>query len=753
MFFKKLFLFLFLFFLPSVSSANFLSEFTCFKDIKEYYPYLLKGNLAWPGQKRFFRCIHDALELFVDKEIFTHDTSRDHFTREEIFRMFHLYFEYDKEMSTQLTNKVFFIKKVLVGGSIEQLKDKEISDLYKLIYDYQEAYFILHKAIPIFHKAFSGGLAVLSPAEKDKALDKLRKAMFLLNKAYQRERIVYTIEDIDKYAEYLRSAQLVEESTLSFLKKGFLFVHNLLEGVLSPQKAISGSNWGITFQALHKGVELFLYYKTYFTDNLSLGAYTYRTIESLEIFISLLETGGGSKAFPLKNLDQMLSTLISFLNADSSSLAGKVFVNLQKPHSVPLLTRIIFCFALADSSSQKECQSEWKKKDSSIVTLSFKDSEFTIFPDRIERQPVPSSALAIGPEKRKHLKSWLSDYKQSLVQIYSEKAEETARQNLFAHWMDPFFGWSATDSRIRFGSFYEENQVEKAIQILNYRSFLSLLFSSYTPENFFSLGKKEGTSINFDVWNRMVKDMTPAFFVLNREEGYDSSWRPSLLKLFSFGDSFLYSSNQDGRLNAEEFIDITVHLLEGIKTAGIANHKVFEICGREPQVDCMAEVFLSDPDILSAYPRFQKYLFETEIQTYKEKVISILEKGQRSKGYTSFLPLLLLIQAMELNYALIDSNQSFKLEYGELLSFVKKFENQAVFSIPQIANPVQGRSFLMYSFKTGSIPFFTGNHLTALNFVHWHLHPESQSAFTISRNQFHYLLFDFYQLYQKYEGL
>ena len=749
MFFKKIFILCFLLFSPSISSAKFLSSFTCFKDIREYYPHLLNGSLAWTGQKRFFRCVHDALQLFVEKEIFTHDPSRDYFTREEIFRMFRLYFEYDQETSALLTNRVFFVKKLLVGGSIDQLKDKEISDLYSLIYDYQEAYFILHKVIPTFHKAFSGGLAVVSPEEKDKALNQVRKSLFILNKSYQRENIIYPIEDIYKYGKYLLEAQLTDESAFPFFEKGFLFLQNSLEGTLSPQKVISGPSWEAAFQTLFKGIELFLYYKTYFTKDLPSGIYAYRVIESLEIFLSLLEVGE-SKGYPLNHLDQMLSVLISFLNVDSSSLTGKVFVNLQKPHSIPLLTRIIFCFSLADSNSQKECQSDWKKEGSSILTISFKDLEFEVFPDKIESKPLSPKPFLIEPEKRNRLKNWLFHYKQSLVEIYSGQVEEVARENLFEHWLNPFFGWEAKSSRIRLGSFEIENQTEKAAQILHYRFFLSLLFSSYLPEDFFHLEKTEEVSIPFARWKSMVEDMTPVFFVLNREEGYESSWRSSLLKLFSFADKFLYSSNQDDQLKAEEFIDMSIHLLEGIKTERIADEKVFKVCGPEPQAACSAEVFLSDPEVLSAYPRFQKYLFNTEIHTYREKIKSILE-GQRGSS-TSLLPLFLLIQVLELNYAIIDKNQSFKLESEELLPFVKKFEEQIALSIPQIANSAQARAFLMYAFQTGFIPFFTGDSKTPLEFTHWHLHPKSHKAFKVSPNQFHYLLLDFYQIYQKYEG-
>ena len=754
MFFKKYFILFFLFLLPNISSSNFLAEFTCFKDIREYYPQLLEGKLPWQKQKRFFRCVHDTLELFVEKEIFTHDSSRDHFTREEIFRMFRLYFEYDDKTSTHLTNVLFFVKKALVGGSINQLKDKEISDLYLLVYDYQEAYFILHKALPIFHKAFSGDFAVLTPKEKDKALNQVRKTMILLNKAYQSKNISYPINDIYKYSDYLREAQLADEETLPFFQKGFLFLHNLLEGFFYPQKAIKGKTWDKTFQALYKSTELFLYYKTYFNRNMDSSVYAYRIIESLEMFIALL-LDGKSKGYPLNNLDQMLSVVVSFFNAQSFPFAEKAFASLQRSQSVPLLTRMLVCFSLVNSNSKRECQSKWGRGVSSpIVTVAFKDSEFAVFSEKIERKQLSQSSVVIESEKLNRLKKWLFHYKQSLANIYSRPVEETARQHSFSHWLDPFFGWEETSSRIKFGSFYTDNQKEKAVQILHYQAFLSLLFSSYLPEGFFSLNSENRLSIPFSTWKNMIEDMTPIFFILNREEGYDSSWRASLLKLFSFADSFLYSSNRDKRLKASELIDVTVHLLEGIKTERVAGDKVFEVCGSNLQIDCIVKTILSDQTILSVYPRFQKYLFETEIHKYTKRIASILEfQGKGEKDTISLLPLFLLIQAIEINYAITDRNKSFQLESEELFLFTKRFEDLVVQSIPQVVNEFQARAYLMYAFKTGYIPFYTGPEWTPLEFTHWYFHPDNQETFKVFPQQFRYLLFDFYQLYQKHEGL
>ena len=116
----------------------------------------------------------------------------------------------------------------------------------------------------------------------------------------------------------------------------------------------------------------------------------------------------------------------------------------------------------------------------------------------------------------------------------------------------------------------------------------------------------------------------------------------------------------------------------------------------------------------------------------------------------SFTPLFILLQAMDINYALIDTNQSFRLESDEILLFVQLFEEQLAKQIPYLSNTDQARAYLMYSFKTGDMPFFTGDAFTPVQFVNWYLDPKKREAFQIFPSDFHFLIFDFYKLYQNF---
>ena len=763
MFSKNFFLLFLLFYIPSVSYANVFSDLTCVKDIKTYYPSFVEGKLNWPKQKRFFRCIHDFLELIVEKNIFVHTSTRDHFTKEEIIRMFHLYFEYDLASSTSLTEKIFTIKKFFIGGSIDELKDKEIASFYKLIYDYQEIYFILHKQIPVLKKAFQEKPGSISPQEREKALDQMRKSFLLLAQAYRRENIVYRIDDFFQNEKHFRKARFIEASDeLVVLEKAFLFLHNLFEGLFSPKQFIQGEDWPIALDSLYRSVSLFFYYKTYFLEDLSSSAFIYRTVEGVENLISslkLVESQVTNKktGFPLKNLDEMLSVVISFFQKDShsffsSSFNENIFANLNKDHAIPFFTRSINCFSLG-MDSKEDCKSEWFVK-SSVATFSFPDTKFEIFPDSIKRSQHSKSSTFMEVDKLKTIQKWLINYKKDISGMDSGQALSVATKRKFNHWLSPFFGWGKK-ARMEFGSLKRVDSLEKKYQLLNYQNFLPFFFDSYFPKDFFSFEnrKEKPASIDFKTWQRIIDEMSPVFAVLVGGKGYKPSWREALLKLFYFSDSFLYSSNRDNLLNAGELVDLTIHFLEGVKNSQFTYEKLAHLCGKTLTKSCVAEKIIEDQEILAIFPRFQQVILNSyHKEKYKEKIRFFLEHQGESIQHLSFLSLFILIQTMEINFELIDRNQSFYLESDELLSFIQKIDDHFIGKIPFLLNTKQIQSYLMYSFKTGDIPFFTGASPSApLKFNHWHLHFENQGqkSFKTSPSEFHFLMFDFYNLYQK----
>ena len=748
MFFKKILLVSVIVFSSVVFSkeeSNLFLKSSCFKDINRYYPYLTKGGLDWQKQKRFFHCFRGALDLIVNKKIFTHDPSQDYFTKEEVFRLFNLYFEYDEETSNRFTNQLLSIKKLLIGGSIDRLKDEELALFYNLIYDYKDAYFIVHKQIPIFLQAFTGTSYTITPEQKTKSLAQIKKAFHVLESAYKRENITYPIQDIYRYGSYFKQAGFLENEEHADMS--FSFFHNLVEGALSPSKEVRGDQWETVFTAFYKTVELLLYYKTYFAEDFSNLESAYIKLESARLFLSLFPVERNVKAFPLKNLDEMLYVLVSFFEGKAGESSNKTFFsNLKNKEVIRFFTRTLTCFSL-NALSKAQCGSEWRK-DSSVVTVSFPDSQFQFFSNKVQiQQAVNSPEMFLDFHTRDLLNNWIQNYKTNLFDLHRGGFQSVANHYQLDHWLEDFFDWNK-EGNIRFGSFYPSDSRNKTYHLLNYQSFLSLLFSSYLPDSYFI---KDDKGIPFTVWKNIVAQISPLLVLLASSEGYNPSWKKSFYDLFQIADSFLNSSNRDQHLSSRELIDLTVHLLSAVQNSQQAFDIISSFCGGDLNSSCAAVAVVKESEVLSAYPRFQKYIFDFKEQTYVEKIQETLGEFDPS-AFTSFqlVSLFFLIQSMEVNYHIIDKNQSFNLESDELLLYANYFKDSITEQVPYVFNSEQALSYLMYSFKTGVMPFFTGSEFDSIRYTHSHLSSEVFQPFTITPNDFHFLLFDFYNLYKKF---
>ena len=792
MFFKKLFLLCFICCFPLAPHAmeSFFSQFRCTEVIKEYSIPLIKGELKdWQKQQKFFHCVKDFLKLArINHDAFSHDPSRDYFTKDDLKRLFFLV-GYNERSQEILANRVLLIKKALLGGDWDKVEDRKVIEFFHLIDSYEKAYFILHEQIPVFQKLFSGESVRITPEESDMALNQLRTAFMVLEPAYThleyayphtetaspQEKISYKIDDLyddnpqdEKaygYGTYLKRAQLFEEINPESAEQQARFIQHLFEGLFYPQTEIQGRDWRVAFDALYDMINLAFYHKTYFSQNLPPIEFNYRILESVDILLSSLQLvelrpANRKKGFPLKSLDKILIATFSYFNqASNTSSSGKSLFSNISSSSVSLFTRTLTCFSLSflDKPAQKDCNSQWNKGDSSVptVTLSFSDAKFEVFPDQIRKIVTPDASPAfIGVSKLKFLRKWIDGYKQDIERIFFGEGRSVAENRHFEHWMNPFFGWDQKHPRITFGSFHLSNGLDKAHQLLNYQVFLPLLFSSHLPENFFSPTNKQQVSIPFKTWAEMVNEISPALVVLQGNGGYPFSWRKAFVNLFNFADSFLHSSNRDGLLNAKELTDLTIQLLEGIKNSRLAYSKIYDSCNSEISFSCAAEQIINDPDILEAYPRFKGNLSHPELRSkYKEKIETILEQGGEPIQDFSLIPLFILLQIMEINYNLINTNQSFYLESDEIEAFAKGLGDLLISQMPQLLrNEHQARDWLMYSLKTGNIPFFTGDAVTTpSDFNLWRLQVEKrQEAFQVSPSTFHLVILDFYILYQRY---
>ena len=712
--------------------------------MNSYYPYLMRGELSWEQQKRFFHCVRGTLDLIVNQKIFTHDPSRDYFTKKEVFKMFHLYFKYDTETSSRFTEQLLAIKRLLVGGSSDQLKDKELSTLYNLIYVYRDVYFIIHKQIPTFTQAFTNSAYTITPEQKTKSLAQIKKAFKLLKSAYKTENIAYPIQDIYSFGNYFKQAGFLRNQEKT--ERAFSFLHYLVDGIVSPYSEIADEQWDIFFNTFYKTIELLLHYKTYFTEDLTDLELVYTKLESARLFLSMFPIEREGQKFPLENLDEMLYALVSFFE-DRADFKETFMSNLKNKDTIRLFTRTLSCFSLKESSN-KNCVSEWKK-DSSVVTVSFPDTQFQFFSDKAQVDSFSdSSQMFLDFKTKESLNKWIDNYKKALVSLHHGDVKNTAVHYQVDHWLDPFFKWEQ-DGQVVFGDLsFSNNSRYKTYNLLNYQAFLSLFFSSYLPDSYFVNSEQ---SIPFTVWKDMVSQVSPLLVMLGGGKEYKSSWKNTFYDLFHIGDSFLNSSNRDKELNFREFIDLTVHLLSSVEKSQQAFEIVSRFCDETLDSACVATAIIEEPNILSAYPRFQSYIFDFKEAVYKEKIqkaLGVIDKDT----FTSFhlAHLFFFIQVMELNYHMIDRDQSFNLDSEELLVFSSHYTDKITREVPYVFNPEQALSYIMYSFKTGNMPFFTGSEFDTVRYTHWHLSSKISQVFNISPNDFHFLLFDFYNLYKKY---
>ena len=717
-----------------------VDDLPCIKAIKENYPDFLEGQLKGLKEEKFFGCITAFLDLFVHKKYAYHDSTRDHFTKNEIIYFFNREVGYnDEEKSKQITEKVLLIKKLFIGGSINNIKDKELSQLLNLIPDYRDAYFIIQEEIPIFKMLFKEGFRDIDSESKKQTLKQLRKTVLVLSRAYQRERVSYTVEDLAKYPSYMGKNSLRWNSVFSILQ-------NVFEGVLVPQKEIKREGWTFFENVIRRGVDFLFYYNEHLLlkEDLTEIKFVYNSLAALERFFLVLSSNEKlflERGFPLKNLDEILHASIDFINfsEDRASFLSR----FKDKKRLNFFTRTLFALSLR-SDKQKESSVEWINNPFR-VSFTFPDSQFDFFKDYFTEKPL-KEAYFISSKKFNKLKRWVKQYKQDLLEIHYELTEDLARKKGMEHWLDFFFGWNEKKEMI-YGSFDWVDNDSKMIHFVNYQSFLSLFLASYMPEEFFY---SEEVEISKKQWNEIVLNFTPFLLVFFGGNELQNNWRNSLEDLFLVADLFLNSSDANGSLNRKELMDLTVHLSTAFQQSQKVFPQLLGLCEGSDFSTCAVKSLLNQPGMLSSYPLFKDYIFPEKEQEYEKNFQSVLA-GMERHSFSQLMELFFLIQVLEVNYyQKINTNVSFSLEYEELLVFAESLKEQMFLNIPYLYSSDQALAYLLYSFQFREIPFFTGSEFESVQFTHWYLNPEVQKPFSITPNHFHKVGFEFYNVYKKF---
>ena len=664
--------------------ARIFKDLTCVKDVKRLYPSFLEGDLNLDQQDRFFNCLWGFLDAVVNKKIVTHTPKRDHFTREEIFKMFHILFKYEEEESRQHTQKLLFFKKLFIGGSINTIKDEELSDLLNLVFDYKEAYYIIRKEIPVFKTLFKGKR--VNPKRIDKSLEQLRKFTLLLSQAYQRENVTYTIKDLSQYPNYMGQEDLRWHSFFSLLQ-------NIFEGALFPKKEIEGENWSLVVNVIRRGFDFLFYHNEYLLKNLSEIQFVYYSLSALEKFLPVLSSNEIlflEQGFPLKNFDKILKASLDFLPSQPHSSFVSHF---RDGKQLRFLTRTLFHLSL-NTSDQKSEISDWNN-GKSLVSFSFPDSQFHFFEDHFTEKTLAVDGF-ISPQKIQKIESWIKEYKKGLLAIDRGFEEELAKEKGVNHWLDLFFGWNKEKQMI-YGSFEPSNNRSKMVHLLSYQAFLSLILNSYVPEDYFNSDEQE---LSLKQWQLILSDLIPFLSVSLGTEGLQSSWKASLEDLFSIADLFLNSSDTNEKLHRKELMDLVIHLSSAFFQSQQTFQKLSKLCKTSEFSNCVVKAFLNRPEMLASYPRFKDYIFSIKQKDYEKHIQGVLFGLDREKSGFQILELFFLIQIMEVNYyQRIDTNFSFNLEFEELVVFAESFKEQIAFSIPYLYSTDQALAYILYNFQ------------------------------------------------------
>ena len=724
--------------------------YDCYSDMTDFYPDLLSGRIGLRQRDRFFRCLHDTLELLAEGNFLTHDQNRDHFTREEVAKIFYHILGYDVDSAWRSADTVLLIKKIFVGGAIDKLRDEEIRLFYNITYDLESAYSYLQPVIPILRKAFSGNGA-LSEAEAKRAEEAIKQALLVLMRAYQRENLVYRIDDLEHYAHYMSRLGWTPAKLSGAIRSGFGFLHHLIGGLFPASLSVQGSGWPVFMEAFYDSIKVFFYYRTHLSGA-QRGRRDYRVLDLVRMVVDLLPIGYQTKnVFPIKSLDGMLANMADFIGERLfSGFFSNVAENLNREHVIPLLTRTLFCFSFNPPDQERPCRAEWGEGEGEgAVTLFFQDAEFALFPDRIEKKDLyHKGSFMLSSEPLKDFRNWLFDYKNSVVDINSGIGRDSLIRRRMGHWLDPFFG-QLDDGRMAFGSYRSQTSRDQLLSLLHSQAPLPLFLNAYIPRGYFF---EKGGRVSRQTWRDIVREVSPAVMVLTGSKGYTLEHKASWDNLFTLGDSFLYSSDQDGALSPEEINDTLTHILEGLKNSRFLLRRISSQRGAVSPARA-ARALIQDQEILSPFLRVQANLSHRPQQAlYSEKLLAVLKlEGERLETM-DFLPLFVLLSAIEVNFYRLDKNRSLDLDENELIPFISRFEERLAQQLPYIYNSEQARAWLLHSFQTGDMPFLTGSASTPLEFLNRRLDPDSFSPVVASSNVFDLLILDFYKIYRDFSG-
>ena len=761
MFFKKSGVYIFFLLVWGIVSPAWgqVQQSECVKPIQEYGPLLFKDTLTTSQIKRFFGCLHDAVEvvaLYMKPE-----PGRDYYTKKELTGVLVARGGFRPEASLSIMTKFFAFKKLLVGGKDDQLSVQEVFWIYNLMDEFKRVTSFLQGDFPLITRVFSGKRSRREISEEEfQGLSKrLASSFSLLRKAYVKEGVFYRLGDLEKTPDYLYQAGLITSRNKEVERQFSVFLHEWGNGVFGSNALIQGNRWEPFSGSFHSLLSSFLYYGLYVAgQDLSQPPVFTKFLKSVQFFLSSLEYvkahPSGRKGFPLSGLDRMFQvTTKNLLNHRTfpSSSSNSLLQSLAREGGKPwiLLTRALTCFSLPPRTAN--CSVHWGDSSTpQVVSYHFPDGKFHFYENREEWQPTARRTFEIHGDQISYLKSWVSYWSYNLLSFADgELPSYQGQQSALSGWINGFFGQdmkgrivfdrhNSSDSLRRLSRSFMENDL-----------FIKLFFSSYPSQ------RKPLTAVNFrnstfqlspDLWEQAVRELSPVFTILYGR-GFQPGLERSFLSLLDYADHFLNTANYNGLLDYGELMDLAFHL----SSAAISGKEAFQYikkdCDSNLEVSCVSQILLSQREILSHVPYLQSYL-----SGFSERFDEITQKllPDQITGSGDLVVFFLFVQMIETNFYFMDENRSLSIETEEIFPLMRALAPKVWDAVPFIHSEKQALAFLIYSAYNQTIPCVhkdPKNPFQCLEFVNWTFDLEKWRGLELSRTHIFSLSVDFYNFY------
>ena len=761
MFFKRPGFFLFLLMLLGVTSPTWgqLQQSECIRDMQKYGPQLFKNTLATSQSKRFFACLHDAVEVVALYLI--PEPGRDYYTKQELIDILITY-KFPAETSHSIMKKFFAFKKLFVGGKDNQLSVQEVHWIYNLMDEFEQVISFLQRDFPLIVRAFSGKGMIhreLSEKEFQGLSRRLSSSFSLLRKAFIKEGFFYRLGDLHKTSDYLHHVGLITNENRKMGKRFSVFLHEWGNGVFGSNALIKGNRWEPFFGSFHALLSQFLYYGLYVAGkDLSQPQVFARFLKSAQFFLSSLEYvrahPSGTKGFPLKGLDRMFQVMTETLQDQSAlSSSGSLLQSLMREGGSPwiLLSRALTCFSLPPRKAG--CEVRWGDSSTpQVVSYHFPDGEFHFYENRQEWRPATKRTFEIHPDQIRYLKSWVSYWSYNFLSFDDgELPAYQGQQAALSGWINGFFGQDLT-GRIVFDRHNSQPSIRRLSRsFMENDLFIKLFFSSYPSQ------KQPLPSVNFRnssfhlspaLWEQAVEELSPVFTFLYRN-GFSPRLKKSFISLLDYADYFLNTANRNGSLDYGELMDLALHLSSAAVSSKKAYDYILRDCAPPMEASCVSQELFATKEVLDHIPYLQSYLSNSS-----ERFDEITQKllPEQITGFEDLMVFFLFVQMIETNFYFLDKDRSFYVETEEIFPLMRALAPKVWDAVPFIHSEKPALAFLIYSAYNQTIPCVhkdSKRSFQCLEFVNWVSYTDKWRGLKLSRTHIFSLAVDFYNFYSR----